>query len=324
MKKYEVLKAVVILQAVCMVVLAVVVVVRVWPSQQPLVGDGTQGNEESEGVGDADGSSPSDMGQVVATVDGEPITMAELQAELQKQYGDEVLRTMMLHKAIELEAAQSNLTVSSQEQTRELELMAEGYESEAEFYEVMQEQLGYTQDQLLKDVRYRLLMEKIVVRSIDVTEHEVEQYISEHPEEFAPKEQLHLQWILTENEQQADEVLERLTEGEDFVTMARTYSLDSFTAEDGGDLGLIDADDPFYDSEMMDTASRLQIAEMAGPIAVDGGFAIIRLVERRMTTSMTESRLKDTVRKQLALELAGPMSAQEEKLLVKYKAVKNE
>ncbi|MDQ0115941.1 peptidylprolyl isomerase [Paenibacillus harenae] len=324
MKKYEVLKAVVILQAVCMVVLAVVVVVKVWPWQQPLIGDGAQGNEESEGVGEKDGNHSPDKGQIVARVGGEPITMAELQAELHKQYGENVLRDMMLRKAIELEAAKSNLSVSPQEQTRELEAMAEGYESEAEFYSVMQEQLGLSKERLLLDVRYRLLFEKIVVRSIDIDDNEVEQYIAEHQDEFEPREQLHLQWILTETEQQADDVLEKLIEGEDFAMLARTYSQDSFTAEYGGDLGLIDADDPFYDSEMMDTASRLQIAEMAGPIAVDGGFAIIRLVERRMTTSMTEDRLKDAVRKQLALEQAGPMNEQEDMLLAKYNAVKNE
>lgn len=314
MKKYEVLRAVVILQAVCMVVLSVTVVVKVWPWQQH-ADDG-----ERTSIGGSD--KPEEDHNLAATVGDQPITLGELEAELHKQYGGQVLRTMMVRKAIDLEAAEAKLTVSPEEQDRELAAMAEGYESETEFYDMMLKQLGMTKEQLLEDIRYRVLLEKIVVRSIDVTDDEVDQYIADHPEEYAPKEQLHLQWIVTETERQAEDVLEKLTRGEPFETLARTYSQDSFTAESGGDLGLIDADDPFYDSEMLDMAGRLQIAEMAGPIAVDGGFAIIRLVERRLTTGIAGSRLRDAVRKQLALEQAGPLSEQEDKLLDKYNSEK--
>ena len=73
----------------------------------------------------------------------------------------------MVHKAIDLEAAASELSISAEEQSRELEKMIEGYESESRYYEVMQEQLGMSKEQVLEDLRYRLLLEKIVVRSID-------------------------------------------------------------------------------------------------------------------------------------------------------------
>ncbi|CAM4306481.1 peptidylprolyl isomerase [Paenibacillus alkaliterrae] len=308
MGKYEVLKAVVILQAVCMVVLTVVVVIKVWPGQTPAV----------------DPAQPPDRRQTVAKVGADSITAADLEAQLYKQYGDAVLRMLMVHKAIDLEAAASELSVSAQELDRELEKMIEGYDSEARFFVVMKEQLGMTQEQVLEDLRYRLLLEKIAVRSIVVSDEEVYRYIEEHPDEFDARQQLHLQWILTETEREADSVLQLLADGEDFAVLARTYSIDSFTADAGGDLGLIDDDDPFYDEELLDTASRLQIAEMAGPIQVEGGYAVIRLIERQTIAGVTGSRLHDTVRKQLALERADSLTALEDKLLTKYEAVKTE
>jgi foldase protein PrsA len=333
MKKYEVLRAVVILQAVCMVVLTVVVVVKVWPGNDRLLDNNPPtnvGSEEETGEPAKPGHSPSvdpsqaaDKQRVIAKVGAEEITLADLENELHKQYGEAVLRTLMLHKAIDLEAAATELSVSAEEQSRELEKMIEGYDSEARFYEVMLEQVGMTREQVLEDLRYRLLMEKIVVRSINVSDEEVERYIADHPEEFAARIQLHLQWILTETSKEANSVLGLLTDGEDFSTLARNYSIDSFTADSGGDLGLIDEDDPFYNREMLDTASRLQVAEMAGPIKVDGGYAVIRLIERQTTTTMTGRRLQDTVRKQLALERAGSMTDLEDKLLEKYDAVKS-
>ncbi|WP_169090015.1 peptidylprolyl isomerase [Paenibacillus sp. PL91] len=334
MKKYEVLRAVVILQAVCMVVLTVVVVVKVWPGNDRLPNSSPHTNVGSEEEKDdpvkpgqspgADSSLQTDKQRVIAKVGAEEITLDDLEQELHKQYGDAVLRTLMVHKAIDLEAAASELSVSAEEQSRELEKMVEGYDSEARFYEVMQEQVGMTKEQVLEDLRYRLLMEKIVVRSINVSDEEVDRYIADHPEEFDARTQLHLQWILTETSKEANSVLGLLTGGEDFATLARTYSIDSFTADSGGDIGLIDEDDPYYNREMLDTASRLQVAEMAGPIKVDGGYAIIRLIERQTTTKMTGRRLHDAVRKQLALERADSFPNLEDALLDKYDAVKTE
>lgn len=330
MRKYEVLKAVVILQAVCMVVLSVVVVIRVWPghdrqldNQQPTnVGSGEETAEPSK-----PGQTPtnqSDGSRVIAKVGKENITLADLEGELHSQYGAAVLRTLMVHKAIDLEAAASELSILAEEQSRELDKMIEGYDSEERFFEVMQEQLGMSREQVLEDLHYRLLLEKIVVRSIHVSDEEVERYITDHPEEFDEKMQLHLQWIITETMKEAKSVMGLLSDGEDFAEMAHSYSIDSFTADTGGDLGLIDKDDPFYNREMMETASRLRVAEIAGPIKVDGGYAVIRLIERQMTTNMSGGRLQDTVRKQLALERADSFTKIEDKLLEKYDAVKTE
>ena len=72
---------------------------------------------------------------------------------------------------------------------------------------------------------------------------------------------------------------------------------------------------------MLDTASRLQLGETAGPIKVDAGYAIIRLNERHTTSGITGSRLREQVRRQLALEKAVPAAELENKLLEKYDAV---
>lgn len=329
MRKYKVLRAVVILQAVCMVVLTVVVVIKVWPGNNRLIDPQPQTNIGSdEGTAEPDKpeqtpDSPekADPNRTIAKVGPVLITAAELESQLYKQYGDDVLRAMMVHKAIDLEAAASELSVSQEELQQELEKMIDGYDSEARYFEVMKEQLGMTKAQVQDEMRYRLLLEKIAIRSIVVTDLEVEKYITEHPDEYGSTLQLHLLWILTETEKEAESVLDLLSDGEDFSLLASSYSLDSFTADIGGDLGLIDEKDPFYDRNMLDAASKLQVAETAGPIKVDGGYAIIRLLERQVTSELMGSRLQDVVRKQLALEKADSLNELEDRLLDKYDAV---
>ena len=84
MRKYEVLRAVVILQAVCMVVLTVVVVIKVWPGnerqldQQPQTSVGSEEDLVDPGkpgqTPDVDSSELGDERRVVARVGKEMIT----------------------------------------------------------------------------------------------------------------------------------------------------------------------------------------------------------------------------------------------------------
>jgi foldase protein PrsA len=308
-----------------MVVLTVVVVIKVFPGndrlQDPQLGANV-GSGEEQGKPGGVPSQQEDGRRIIAKIGKESITLAELEAELRILYGDTVLRTLMVHKVIDMEAAESGISVSAEEQSRELDKMVAGYESEARFYEVMLEQLGMSKEQVQKDLHYRLLLEKIATQTVIVSDSEVERYIRNHREEYEGRSQLHLQWIMTKTAKEANSVLRLLAGGEDFGLLARTYSIDSFTADTGGDLGMIDQDDPFYNREMLDTASRLQVAEAAGPIKVDGGYVVIRLLERQMTTPISGRILQDEVRKQLALERAESLTDVEDELLNKYDAVK--
>src|SRR5690606_6874912 len=132
--------------------------------------------------------------------------------------------------------------------------------------------------------------------------------------------QLHLQWIITETLPQSEQLLKLLENGEEFATLARQYSMDEFTAELGGEIGLIDSDDPFYDANVLKAASKLQDGDMAGPIALEEGYAIIRLTGRTLTGGVHEEKQRDVARKRIALEQAKSMRATEEDLLHKYEA----
>ncbi|MFD1957200.1 peptidylprolyl isomerase [Paenibacillus thailandensis] len=309
MRNNGVLKAVVILQAVCMIALAVVVAVKLWPV----------GGRSAEG---SDTESPDEgLDKAVATVGGEPITEAEFRRALDEKYGDEVLRTMMVRKAIDLEARNLGLQVTDEEQTAELAAVTSGYASEEDYFRVMQEQLGMTRDEVLEDMKYRLLLEKIATRDVTVSEQEISEYVSKNRDSFGDRLQLHLRWIVTATEREADDIVDRLAAGEDFEQLAAEASIDAFTAGDGGDLGFIDANDPFYSKEIMDTASRMQTGEIAGPFEVDAGFAVIQLVERQLTEGLSDEEIREKAVKQLALAKAESLHGVEEELLKKYGAV---
>ncbi|RIX49221.1 hypothetical protein D3P08_23070 [Paenibacillus nanensis] len=317
MKRNEVLKAVVILQAVCMIALTGMVMVKVWPL--PGLKSGDQENSGTPDIPVQEGSGTNSQA-VVASVGGKTITMNELTDELLEQYGDAVLRVMMVRIAIDKEAEASGLTLTPDEIELELARSAEGYGSEEEYFKVMKEQLGMSETQIMDEIKYRLLMEKITVRDYPVTDDEIERYIDEHPEQFGSREQYHLKWIVTSTREQAESVLSMLEDGGDFAELASNYSIDAYSAENGGDLGLIEADDPFYDEAVLNAAAGLAVAEIAGPIELEEGYAVIELAGKKSTSGLTGDQLYQAVRRQLALERARPIRELEDELLTRYGA----
>lgn len=313
LKKDRVLRSIVLLQALCMIVMAIVVVFRVLlppkAAPQRQIEDLQPGN-----------TPPSAEEPIAATVGSEQITEKQLNEQLRMQYGDQLLRTLMVRAATRLEADAYGLQVTDQEIDDELSTMMAGYENEQQYYEAMKEQLGLTREGVREDAKYRLLLDKVAVRSVDVTDSEIDAYIADNKEQYASRSQLDLAWIVVPDKKTADEVMDKLAGGEDFALMAQTYSIDSDTSENGGDLGYIDADDPFIDQAVLAAAKQLSVGEVTGPIAVDKGQAIIQLVEKKTEQAVSDSLKREQARRDIALSKLNGLHSFEDQLLRKYDA----
>ncbi|QHW32124.1 hypothetical protein GZH47_15820 [Paenibacillus rhizovicinus] len=318
MNKDRVLKRIVLLQALCLIILAFIVVYRVLlpPKTAPQVPPkGTQDHDHAA----PPSVNPSDP--IAAKVGGESITVSELTAQLRKQYGDTVLRTLMVRAAIRMEALAYGLEVTSDEMDKGLAAMMAGYESEQNYYDSMKDQLGMSPDDIREDLRYRLLLQKIAVKTAVVSEAEEDAYIADNDQEFAAHTELRLSWIVTSSEKAAGDVLDKLADGEDFALMAQTYSIDSDTASDGGDLGYVDADDPIMDPNLLEAAKKLNVGESTGPIQVEQGQAIIQLTEKKTEERLDQQQIHEQARTEIAIGKLNGEQAIEDSLLKKYNAV---
>ncbi|MBW5449011.1 hypothetical protein GE107_23555 [Cohnella sp. CFH 77786] len=263
-------------------------------------------------------SSPPD--DAVAVVGGVTITRAELVDRLLDGYGAEVLRELMLREAVNREAERLGVTVSGEELDGELRRMSEGYGSEADFYASMQQQLGMNRAAVREDARHRLLLEKLATRNVDVPEADIRKYYEEHRREYGPRKQYELVWILTVSEEAAASVLSRLENGQDFGELAKRYSADAMTAENGGDLGWVDELDPLQDPKLITAAGGLQVGEAAGPIQTDQGYAVLQLNGIKTVQGKDYESVREEIRRQLAMEQAPSLRDVEQSLLDEYGA----
>ena len=256
----------------------------------------------------------------VAIVGGKTITRSELTERLMTGYGAELLRDLMLREAVTREAASLGVTVTDEELARELRKMSEGYGSDAEFYASMLRQLGMDREAVREDARYHLLLEKLATWNVRIEEPAIRQYYEDHPQEFGPHVEYELSWILTNEKADANRVLAELENGVDFDDAAKRYSLDGATADQGGELGWVDERDPFQSAKLLTAAGQLEVGEIAGPLQMDPGYAVLRLNGKKTLQGKAYEDVRDEIRRQLAMEQARPMQELQRALLDKYGA----
>jgi len=186
--------------------------------------------------------------------DGE---LAESEEELKTLEGN-IVDSLIVIKLLKKYAEENNITVSSQEVDEQVESLISTYDSEKDFESALKSMgidRGFLEDYLKSQIISNKIYEEVTA-DVEVTDQEVKQYYNDNKEKFLVPAQVKASHILAlfpwvedgseETEEGRDEALDKikmieakLENGEDFEELARQYSDDQSTAENGGDLGYV-------------------------------------------------------------------------------------
>ncbi len=119
---------------------------------------------------------------IVATVDGKPITRLNLIKELENRAGGQVLDELILKKTIESEASKSGVTVSEKDIDEEIKKIEQDVKKQGGTLDQMLSLQGITKKVLRENLRFRLLLLKIMGDKVKVTDEEVNNYIEQNKE----------------------------------------------------------------------------------------------------------------------------------------------
>lgn len=254
----------------------------------------------------------------IAAAGGQPVTDREWIDELKKKHGDEVLLGMLNHIVVGKEAKALGITVTDEEIEQELKRGMSGYGSEEQYYDQMKSELGLSRQELHEETAYRLMLQAVATAGITVSEIEIDDYLAQNAERFTPRKQMQLSMIKLATYNGANQVMDRLEQGADFADLAREVSTDEESRQHGGNIGTVEENDPFWPEELLKTAAGLEAGDIAGPLQVEGGYAVIRLEKLIDPGKPDQDELRGLIRQELALEQAAPLQQVESDLRAKY------
>jgi len=209
--------------------------------------------------------------QVLATVDGEPITVADLWWFTEQMAGGRLLDDMILWRLVTAEAEAVGVKVGTPEVDEAVEQLKAGHASETEFEQWLHDR-GQTLKGLRMQLQQDLLVDKLLRQRIGLTEEGIREYYEEHPEEFTQPPRVHLLDIVTLSADDAFAARERLAAGEDFGEVAREMSVDP-TAEEGGDRGWIVPDDVLV-PKVADVVFAMEEGEVSDPLCCEDHYHV--------------------------------------------------
>ena len=248
---------------------------------------------------------------IVALINSEPITNAELQAQIKQVTEQRAQQRQPLPSAAELRSALLERMINERAQLQvardmglraetaaidqaEANLAAQNQMDLAQFRQTL-EQRGLTQSAFRAQIRDQIVLSRLHEREVEgrvrVTDAEVENALAArqaaNTDPMAQEINLaNLLVALPENpspaqvaqaQAQAQQVLARIRAGEKFEALVKELS--SADRNNGGQLGLRRADR--YPALFVNATQALGVGQVSEPVRSDAGFHLLQVVERR-------------------------------------------
>ena len=195
------------------------------------------------------------------------------------QLRNALVRSLVEQAQFEIAAEELGITVTDEElDTRLEELKEQFFEGDEAKYQEELEKQGLTEEQVLKDLRTRMLSEKIfeeITSEVQVSDADVQAYYEENTTQFEQPASREVRHILVKNKAKADEIHAQLENGGDFAKLAKQFSQDPASKDEGGNFT---AQKGATVAPFDKVAFELETGELSQPVKTQFGWHIIEAV----------------------------------------------
>ncbi len=168
--------------------------------------------------------------------------------------------------------------------------------------EIMREYLKNNQN---AKVQYIFVDPKVFSsEDIKIEDASVEEYYNQHQEDYKQSEQRAIEYVLlstkataldsVNTEAEANRLLQRAKDGEDFAEIAETYSEDQGSRDKGGDLGYFGKGAMVKSFE--EAAFAAAIGDVVGPVESQFGLHIIKIEDKRLSKKDEKGKRNEEVK----------------------------
>jgi len=278
--------------------------------------------------------------EIVAKVNGDIITRGDLEtarretaATLQQQGAsgqalekalkdeekdtlrDQIDRLLLVQHGKDL-----NINIDSDVTKRMAELQTtSGIADPDKFHDWLHEKFGIPYEEIRQKIHDQILTQRVisqeVMSRITPPHSDVEKYYEEHKGDFVRKEQVFLRQIListegktpeqaVQAEKRAKDLTARARKGEKFAELAKQYSDDETTKENGGEL-------PGYNrgqlrKDLEDIVFKEKKGYVTDPIKLPNGFLILKIEERYEAGQAPLEAVENEIQERLSMTQMQP------------------
>jgi peptidyl-prolyl cis-trans isomerase SurA len=262
------------------------------------------------------------VNRIVASVDGEPITLYELNQYGTKQQAlvpsmgvpnqQDALQALITEKLLAKEIAARGIHVRDQDIDRYIDHIRQVNRlSEDQLKEALKQQgMEYPKyrEQVRSEIEKVQLLNREIRGKVNVTPEDVQRYYEAHKKDYERAGALKVRQITLKLDPSAPEeiskvILERIGElraravkGEDFAKLAKQYSEDP-TAGDGGDLGEVDPSKLV--SEFEGPLSKMKEGEVSEPIRTKMGVHLLKVEKQIAAGFQPETEVAADIKEKL-------------------------
>ncbi len=216
--------------------------------------------------------------ETIAETKAGNVTQEDLYKVMKDKVGDQALQQLVYEKVLSEKYKVTDKDVDAKVKQLKEDLGAN--------FETALAQYGYkNEDDLKSTLKLGMLQEKAAMKDIKVTDKELKEYYENY------KPDITVRHILLKDEKTANSVKKQLDSGKKFEDVAKKESTDTASAQNGGDLGVINnqnADQ--YDSDFIKAAYALKVNEVSAPVKTQFGYHIIQVTEKKEKKSFDEMK----------------------------------
>lgn len=197
---------------------------------------------------------------------------------LSDQLKEMILEKLIMFKIISQDSKTLDIDVSEDELDKVLAESIDSVGGEENFEEFLEES-QIPKEYFVESLRRELLIDKhkaTFLDSMEILDKDAEDYFHEHKEYLVV---IRASRILTDTEENGNDILKRLNEGEEFSSIAALESLDNMSAAQGGDLGYFTKGT--FSPDIEEVLFSLDKGEVSDLIQTDVGYEIFLMEDKK-------------------------------------------
>ena len=272
-------------------------------------------------------------GEVMATVNGTQITRAEVnhqmdliarqmglpqdpshQAQISAMLEQRALDSLVQRTLLNQAAEKEKVAVQPADVDKELAQIKQHFGSPEEFNQRLKA-LNLDESTLRRQIEQNLILEKLIsahtAADTAISDDEIKQFYDSNPDKIKRPEMVRASHILigvsdgdtpgqkAAKKKQAEDLLAQIKKGADFTELAKKYSADPGSKDNGGDLD-------FFTREQMvkpfsDEAFSLKKGQLSDkPVETQYGYHIIKKTDQKAAAMPKLSEVKDQIKQELS------------------------